>query len=33
MEGGEEITDMDAIALMCGMVWTDLPTWIGFAAR
>ncbi len=25
MEGGEPITDMEVVALMCGLVWIDLP--------
>jgi len=28
MEGGEFITEMDAVALMCGMVYVDLPALI-----
>ncbi len=28
MEGGEMITDMDAIPLMCGIVYVDLPALI-----
>lgn len=28
MEGGEPITDMGAVALMCGVVWVDLPALI-----
>ncbi len=28
MEGGEPITDMEAVALMCGMVWMDMAALI-----
>ncbi len=28
MEGGEPITDMEVVALMCGIVWVDLPALI-----
>jgi len=28
MEGGELITDMEVVALMCGLVWIDLPALI-----
>ena len=28
MEGGEPITDMEVVALMCGRVWVDLPALI-----
>lgn len=28
MEGGEPITDIEAIASLCGLVWVDLPALI-----